>query len=132
MEPDKKYFLDLCLLEHRDKFVKVMNELELLYSNTINPDSYTSMSSTQRQQESLINDQRGDFTDHYVDISSANRDNSRRVRSRVLGYSVEINQFEIPHSPKRRTPIHRRIQFRNKKHMRQYMNNLRFFKNTLF
>ena len=89
------YFLDLCLLEHRDKFVKVMNELELLYSNTINPDS-------------------------------------RRVRLRVLGdYSVDITQFEIPHSRQRRTPIPRRIQFRNKKHMRQYMNNLRFVKNIL-
>lgn len=65
------------------------------------------MSSTQRQQESLINDQRGDFTDHYINISSANRDKASDPSSNDSTYvidgikdtlSVEIMNFEIPHT----------------------------------
>lgn len=66
------------------------------------------MSSSNRVQEALVNDQRGDFTDHYVNISSANRDKEQNPSSDDVTYhllegindahSIDIENFEIPHT----------------------------------
>ena len=66
------------------------------------------MSYSSRVQEALVNDQRGDFTDHYVNISSANRDKEQNPSSDDVTYhllegindahSIDIENFEIPHT----------------------------------
>lgn len=66
------------------------------------------MSTSSRVQKALISDQRDDFTDHFVNISSANRDKEQNPSSDDVTYrlldgineaqSIDIENFEIPHT----------------------------------
>lgn len=63
---------------------------------------------TNRVQENLVNDRRGDYTDHYINLSSANRDKAQDPTSDDATYnivdgikdavSIDIVNFEIPHT----------------------------------
>lgn len=67
-----------------------------------------SKQNTSRIQENLIVDRRGDYTDHYINLSSANRDKAQDPSSDDATYnivdgikdatSIEIINFEIPHT----------------------------------
>ena len=99
------YFLDLYLLEHKDKFVTVMKELKLHYFKII---------------RGLEIGDNINLSSHSLSLNHMSRCSQGPRIGRIR------SNFEIPHIRQQHTPIPRK-QFHNKKRMRQYMKNLHFF-----